>query len=285
MGFSAIIPVSDMATANAALEAAGHGPRNFSVPVYGNSRAGWATLHAWSDPVFQSAVESTGAIVSTAGQSPQERVANAISEVSATAGFGADAQTLEGHVTPGLYRDDESVLWWVIQAYDTVVYPDPTVIPALIRKARIPGEAAPWVQPLDQFDAYRLVDPFTDAGELATHNGQTWQVTAGDGAGNNVWEPGVFGWTILGEEPGDPGEPPGQWVDSGATFTSLLGSGVISVSDSTVFTPPQQIRISEMEIPCTGIHSPGVLNVTLTQEQSNTLQWDTPSGTPIEVQS
>jgi len=27
-----------------------------------------------------------------------------------------------------------------------------------------------------------------------THNGQTWEVAQADGAGNNVWEPGVFGW-------------------------------------------------------------------------------------------
>ena len=26
-------------------------------------------------------------------------------------------------------------------------------------------------------------------------NGRKWQVTQADGAGNNVWEPGVFGWT------------------------------------------------------------------------------------------
>jgi hypothetical protein len=64
----------------------------------------------------------------------------------------------------------------------------------LIRRAKIPGEALPWVQPLDQFDAYKLVNPFTNAGDLCTHNGFTWQVSQADGAGNNVWEPGVFGW-------------------------------------------------------------------------------------------
>ena len=25
--------------------------------------------------------------------------------------------------------------------------------------------------------------------------GFTWKVTQADGSGNNVWEPGVFGWT------------------------------------------------------------------------------------------
>lgn len=28
-----------------------------------------------------------------------------------------------------------------------------------------------------------------------THNGFTWKVTQADGSGNNVWQPGVYGWT------------------------------------------------------------------------------------------
>ena len=85
-------------------------------------------------------------------------------------------------------RMRQGVLWWVIQAYDTAVYPNPILIPALIRQAKIPGQAEPWVQPLDQYDAYKLVNPFTSEGDLCTHNGSTWQVTQADGAGNNVWE-------------------------------------------------------------------------------------------------
>lgn len=87
------------------------------------------------------------------------------------------------------------MLWWVIQSYNTTTYPDPTIIPALITRARTPGVAAPWIQPLDEFRAYKLVDPFTGKPETCTHNGFTWKVTQADGAGNNIWEPGVFGWT------------------------------------------------------------------------------------------
>ena len=72
------------------------------------------------------------------------------------------------------------------------------MIPALIRVAKIPGEAVPWQQPLDQFDAYKLKNPFTGEGDYSLHNGRKWQVTQADGAGNNVWEPGVFGWTDIG---------------------------------------------------------------------------------------
>lgn len=49
------------------------------------------------------------------------------------------------------------------------------------------GEApAPpaWVQPTGGHDAYQV-------GDRVTHNGQTWTNTTA----NNVWEPGVYGWT------------------------------------------------------------------------------------------
>lgn len=53
-----------------------------------------------------------------------------------------------------------------------------------------PPDAAPvypaWVQPLGEGDAYTL-DAFV------THAGQTWKNT---GSNANVWEPGVFGWTL-----------------------------------------------------------------------------------------
>lgn len=41
-----------------------------------------------------------------------------------------------------------------------------------------------WVQPSGANDAYQF-------GDRVTHNGQTWTSTAP----NNVWEPGVYGWT------------------------------------------------------------------------------------------
>ena len=83
----------------------------------------------------------------------------------------------------------------MIQGYNTAIWTDPTIIPALIRRAKVPGQAAPWVQPIDAFDAYKLLNPFTSEPDTCTHNGFTWKVTQADGSGNNVWEPGVFGWT------------------------------------------------------------------------------------------
>ena len=63
----------------------------------------------------------------------------------------------------------------------------PDVAPSLFAKVLIPDEAvAPeWEQP-DSTNPY-------SAGDKVTHNGKTW-VSDID---NNVWEPGVYGWTEL----------------------------------------------------------------------------------------
>ena len=49
------------------------------------------------------------------------------------------------------------------------------------------GEILPWEQP-DSTNAYKL-------GDKVMHNGKTWICTEVDGAGNNIWEPGVYGWS------------------------------------------------------------------------------------------
>jgi len=195
MSFSAVIPLADMAAANQTLEGAGFGPRNFSVPVYTGAIPSYATMHSWPDPAFIAAVKAIPNVTwSETTGTPADRVKDALSGVGGE--WGGDAPELSGVVTPGLYRSGED-LWWVIQQYDTAIWPDPAAIPALIRKARVPSQVEPWVQPLDQFDAYKLVNPFTGEPDQVTHNGQTWRVVQADGAGNNVWEPGVFGWEVV----------------------------------------------------------------------------------------
>lgn len=170
-----------------------YGPNNFSIPAYAGPSPSVALLHAWGDAEFEAAVASIPGVTITQGTDPVASTSIAAEAAGAT--WGSDALPLTGTVIPGLYVDSENVLWWVIQSYDTAVYPAPILLPALIRMAKIPGEAPPWVQPLDQFDAYKLVNPFTGEGDLCMHGGFTWQVTQADGSGNNVWEPGVFGWT------------------------------------------------------------------------------------------
>ena len=206
MSISATIPVADMDAANTTLEELGFGPRNFKVPVYTGPAPTHATLHAWTDLAFEAAVKAIPGVewydsdtITVEGEegpvevpaAPADRVRETL---PADAGWGSDAPELEGQVTPGLYRRGEE-LWWVIQPYDTDIWSDPNAIPALIRRARVPGEVAPWKQPIDQFDAYKLVNPFTGEPDRAEHNGSTWEVSQADGAGNNVWEPGVFGWS------------------------------------------------------------------------------------------
>ena len=193
--FSASIPAANMQAANAELEEAGHGPNNFSVPSYAGPSPSVALLHAWGDDEFEAAVAAIPNVNIVQGTDPILTTSDAAMDAGST--WGNDALPLTGTVSPGLYRDAENVLWWVVQSYDTAVYPEPILIPALIRVAKIPGEALPWQQPLDQYDAYKLVNPFTGEGDYCTHKGSTWKVTQADGAGNNVWEPGVFGWTVV----------------------------------------------------------------------------------------
>ena len=208
MNFSASIPVALMAAANAALESPkdendnplpGWGPNNFSVPAYAGAAPTHALLHCWNYPPFRAAVAAItgvviqdGIVIPPVGGNPggtnydptamTKAVAQAVGAV-----WGSAAPLLTGTVTPGLYKDAAGVLWWVIQGYNTTTYPDPTVIPALIRRVRVPGVAAPWKQPIDQFDAYRLVNLFTGKPDECTNGGKTWVTTAD----YNVWQPGT----------------------------------------------------------------------------------------------
>ena len=204
--FSASIAASAMQAANAFLEGTdgdplnlnNFGPDNFSVPAYAGPTASVALLHSWGDPEFEAAVASIPGVTITQGTDPVAMTTDAAEAAGAT--WGQDALPLTGTVSTGLYRDANNVLWWVIQSYNTAINPDPILIPSQVRLAKIPGEALPWQQPLDQFDAYKLVNPFTGEGDYCTHKGSKWQVTQADGAGNNVWEPGVFGWNNIGPD-------------------------------------------------------------------------------------
>jgi hypothetical protein len=209
MNFSASIPVAQMQAANDLLNNTAQtpgkksfGPNNFSVPAYAGPSPSFGLLHAWSDPEFEAAVASIPGVVIQQGLADPILTTSTVAN-TVGADWSSDAMPLTGTVVPGLYRDAENVLWWVIQSYDTAVYPDPALIPALIRMAKVPGESLPWVQPIDQFDAYKLVNAFTGQPDQCTHNGSEWKVTQADGAGNNVWEPGVFGWTVIGQAPLD----------------------------------------------------------------------------------
>lgn len=197
-GFSAIIPVAQMASANAELEEQGFGPDNFSVPAYTTGQPTHGLFHAWNDPVFQAAVEAIpGVILNALPGDPTTLVTEVTGTVGAT--WAQNALPLEGVVTPGLhfYPVDGS-LWNVIQQYDTNTWPDPNApgLLALVVPARVPGAVTTWVQPINAFTAYLLINMFTGLPDEVEHNGQVWVVAQGDGSGNNIWEPGVFGWVL-----------------------------------------------------------------------------------------
>lgn len=75
-------------------------------------------------------------------------------------------------------------LYRVVQAHTTQADWKPSSTPALFTEITPPGTVAPWKQPTGAQDAYAL-----DA--RVKYHGDIWQSTVA----NNVWEPGVYGWT------------------------------------------------------------------------------------------
>ena len=205
MSFSVTIPVANIAAANAALQAAGWGLGNFSVPLWsGGAMPSIAALHhIGNDAAFRSAcVALAGATVRDYGQLVVGMDATA---TAAGGRWGGNAPLLQGNVTPGLYRAipaDGGALWWVIQAFNRTTFNAAlSTYPALVRQARVPGEVSPWVQPIDQFDAYWTKNAFTGLPDRVTHNGRLWRSIVAE-ATPNVWAPGTAGiWADEGPAP------------------------------------------------------------------------------------
>ena len=82
-------------------------------------------------------------------------------------------------------RQYDGTLYKCLQAHTSQADWTPTSAPSLWAKVLIPyhGTISPWEQP-DSTNPYM-------AGDKVTHNGKTW-VSDID---NNVWEPGVYGWS------------------------------------------------------------------------------------------
>ena len=219
MSIVAIVPAAQMAVANLALEEAGFGPRNFTVAAYGATGATHAALHAWEDASFRAALALVpGVVVNDAEDEGDPITLTAALIETQGAQWGANAPPLTGNVTAGkLYRHADHSLWLAIQNYSADTYPDPTAIPALVRRARRPGVAEPWVQPLDQFDAYKLLDPFTGKPQRCLHGGKEFETLVD----NNVWTPahGLQWRDVAYVAP-----PTGAW--SGASVAYKVGDKV-----------------------------------------------------------
>lgn len=81
----------------------------------------------------------------------------------------------------------EGSIYVCIQGHATQADWTPAATPALWRLVRAPGDGAipAWRQPLGAHDSYAL-------GARVTHQGHVWRSTIN----NNVWAPGVYGWTM-----------------------------------------------------------------------------------------
>lgn len=85
----------------------------------------------------------------------------------------------------GNLRTHDGVLYKCVQAHTSQSDWTPDVTPALWAKAGDPAEEWPeWSQPIGAHDAYAT-------GDKCSHNDKHW-ISDVD---NNVWEPGVYGWT------------------------------------------------------------------------------------------
>ena len=189
MSLCAVIPVAGLAAANATLEAQGFGPANFSVPAYGATGATHAALHAWDDPPFNAAVKAIAGVAYDEGTGDPVARTKALIEAQG-AKWGAQAPELptSGNISAGSLYRFEDALWSVIQAFNRTTYPaHPPTYPALIRIVRDPREPSAWRQPIDQYDSYKLVNPFTGEPDECIHAGKTWRTKVD----NNVWQPAV----------------------------------------------------------------------------------------------
>lgn len=87
--------------------------------------------------------------------------------------------------TAGFKVQNGGKLWRCLQAHTSQDGWEPENAPSLWAKVLIPDDTVipEWEQP-DSTNAYAK-------GDKVTHNGKTWV----SDVENNVWEPGVYGWT------------------------------------------------------------------------------------------
>lgn len=195
--FSAIIPIAQMQAANAALEAQGFGPNNFSVPAYDNKAATHAALHAWNDPVFKAAVAAIANVEIAEGSNPIITTQLVIDDAGAQWGATAPTWPDGGPVVAGELYQLDGTLWGVIQSFNTTTFPNhPSTYPALVRRVRNPQVVEAWQQPIDQYDSYLLVNAFTGLPDECLHEGKQWKTLVN----NNGWEPGAVGSESLWAE-------------------------------------------------------------------------------------
>lgn len=109
-----------------------------------------------------------------------------------------------GTVTQGYYRYGDEICYVIQPSFSRTTWggdPFQAGYESLCRLFRNPWRVYPWKQPIDQYDAWKTANAITGAADQCIFGGHLWQVAEGDGGGNNVWQPGVFGWTDIGAAP------------------------------------------------------------------------------------
>lgn len=182
MTLSATIPVEHMDAANAELEAAGHGPGNFSVPLReGSEAATHAGLHAWDNPAFQAAIETLDYPGLVIRHDPGTTV-NFQPHVQEQALEWSDpANWFENPVMTGDQRTFNGKTWESLTDYN--VWQPP------IGWREVVSEGYPeWVQPTGSHDAY-------NTGDRVTYQGADYESTIDA----NVWSPTGYpqGWVQI----------------------------------------------------------------------------------------
>ena len=206
MSLCAIVPIANLQAANTALEPL-YGSNNFSVPLYSGGSVAYMGLHAWNDTAFVAAIKAVAGVIWEESEgSPTTRFNVLVESQGVKWGGNAPALPTTGMVYANdLYRwSGDQELYTVIQQHDRSVYGgDPAQYPALIIKTRDPYRLYEWYQ-TGQFNAFKLLNPVTGTNDECMYNGRHYYVTAGDGAGNNVWPPdgsGSYGWSEVDPSP------------------------------------------------------------------------------------
>lgn len=139
--------------------------------------------------------------VSTADEVQNAKTVNGITFVTMAEAGSIDAVTAAEHAelfqewaypiayTVGQIRRYKGVLYKCVQAHNSTANYTPDTAVSLWSKTSDPAEEWPeWSQPVGAHDAYSI-----DA--KVSHNGKHWT----SDVANNVWEPGVYGWTEVTE--------------------------------------------------------------------------------------
>ncbi len=122
----------------------------------------------------------------------------------------------------GSNADGGPALYIVLQSHDSMSHWLPNIAPSLYKYIDIPL----WTQPIGIHDAY-------DAGDKVIYNGEIWRSDIDD----NVWVPGVAGWTITDDTAEPPAAPPAWRQPLNSSDAYPLGARVLyngKIWESTV---------------------------------------------------